>query len=47
MPFEVVGRLGLRIRQVVGVETGDHPMGRGNFGVDVEHLIVTNRDFVV
>jgi len=43
MPFGVVGQLGPRIRQV---DSGDHPMGRGNFGVNEGHPIVTNGNFV-
>jgi len=43
MPFGVVGWLGPRMRQVVGV--GDCRMARSNFQVDVGHSIVTNGDF--
>jgi len=40
MPFGLVGYLCLRIRQVD--RGGDRPEGRGNFGVDMGHPIVTN-----
>ena len=44
MPFGMVGWLGPRVRQVVGV--GDCPMGMGNLGVNVGHPIVTDGEFV-
>jgi len=44
MTFEVVGRLGPKMMQVSGIS--DCPRGSDNFGVDMEHPIVTNVDFV-
>ena len=44
MPFGLLGRLGSRMRQVVGI--GDCPTRMDNFGVDMGRPIVTNGDFV-
>jgi len=40
----VVGRLGPRMRQIVGI--CDCPTGMGDFRGDVGHPIVTSREFV-
>jgi len=39
MPFRVVGRLGQRMRQAVGI--GDCPTARDDYGVDVRRHIVS------
>jgi len=44
MPFGVVGRLGPRMRQVVGLAVA--PWQGAILGVDVGHPIVTNGYFV-
>jgi len=44
MPFGVVSRMGLGMRQVVGF--GDRSMGRGNFWGEYWAAIVTNGEFV-
>ena len=43
MPFGIVGRTGLGMRQVVGF--GDRCTGRGTFGEHFGRAIVTNGDF--
>ena len=43
MPFGIVGRTGLGMRQVVGF--GDRSTGRGTFGANLGRAIVTNGDF--
>ena len=43
MPFGIIGRTGLGIRQVVGF--GDRSTGRGTFGANLGCAIVTNGDF--
>ena len=43
MPFGIIGRTGPGMRQVVGI--GDWSTGRGTFGANLGHAIVTNGDF--
>jgi len=43
MPFGIIGRTGLGMRQIVGF--GDRSAGRGTFGGELERAIVTNGDF--
>ena len=45
MPFGVVGRTGLGMRQVM--EFGDRSTGRSTFGANLGRAIVTNDDFTV
>ena len=45
MPFGVIGRTGSGMRQVEGF--GDRPTGRGIFGANLGHTIVTNGHFMV
>ena len=42
--FGIVGQMGPGTKQVVGF--GDQSMGRGNFGGECGHPIVTNGEFV-
>ena len=42
MPFGIIGRPGLGMRQVVGF--GDRSTGRGTFGANLGRAIVTNGD---
>ena len=43
MPFGVVGRTGPGMRKAMGF--GDWSTGRGTFGANLGHVIVTNGDF--
>ena len=45
MPFGMVGRTGLEMRQILGF--GDRSTGRGNFGGTYWVLIITSGDFEV
>ena len=44
MPFGIIGRTGLGMRQVVGF--GDRSTGRGTFGANLGRAIVTNGDLL-
>jgi len=43
MPFGTIGRTGPEMRQVLGF--GDRFTGKGTFGANLGHAIVTNWDF--
>ena len=43
MPFVVIGRTGPGMRQAVGF--ADRSTGRGTFGANLRHTIVTNGEF--
>ena len=43
MPFDIIGRAGPGIRQVLGF--GNRSTGRGTFGANLGRAIVTNGDF--